>query len=88
MTSPDRLDALTFTGCFAELESDIPPGLTLTAWRCGRTGSKRDRPGLADASTGRGAAGAGLAPQDRTLRVLGRAHRPRSGRGPSPRRYK
>jgi hypothetical protein len=88
MTSPDRLDALTFSGCFAELESDIPPGLTLTAWRSGQTSSKRDRSRPASGSTDRGGAGAGLASQDRTLRVLGRAHRPRGGRGPSPRRYK
>jgi hypothetical protein len=73
MTSPDRLDPPTFTGCFAYLEADIPAELTLTAWRSPPT-------------PGGHSAGADLAPEGRTLRVLMRAHRPRSGRGPGPRR--
>jgi hypothetical protein len=74
MTSPDRLDPLSFAGCFADLEGDIPAGLTLAAWRSQRTAGT-------DA-----AAGADLAPQGRTLRARMRARRPRGGRGPSPRR--
>ena len=88
MTSPDRLDPLSFTGCFAELDSDIPPGVTLLAWRSQRARSNPKRPQIATPSTGEGEGGAGadLAPRDRTLRVRGRAHRPRRGRGPSARR--
>jgi hypothetical protein len=84
MASPDRLDPLAFAGSFAELESDLPHGVTLPAWR-----SERNRPAAAARrSEGRGA-GADLAPQRRTpwgVRMW--ARRPRSGRGPSPRRYK
>jgi hypothetical protein len=84
MTSPDRLDPLAFVGSFAELESDLPPGMTLKAWRSGR-----NRPAAAASRVGRGGAGADLAPQRRTpFGVQMRARRPRSGRGPSPRRYK
>jgi hypothetical protein len=43
MTSPDRLDPLAFAGGFAELESDLPPGMTLPAWR-----TERRRPAAAD----------------------------------------
>ena len=73
MTGPDRLDPLSFTGCFAYLASDVPPGLPLSAWR---------------SQWGRGGVGAGgdRAPQGRSLRARRRAHRPRNERGPSPRR--
>jgi hypothetical protein len=82
MTSPNRLDPLTFPGSFAELESDLPPGMTLPAWR-----TERRRPSAAArGSEGRGAA-ADLAPKPRTpFGVPMRARRPRSWRGPSPRR--
>ena len=83
MTGPDRLDPLAFTGSFAELESDLPPGVTLPAWR-----SERNRPAAAGRRTEARGAGADLAPQRRTpFGVRMRARRPRSGRGPSPRRY-
>jgi hypothetical protein len=83
MTSLDRLDPLAFAGAFAELESDLPPGMTLPAWRI-----ERNRPAAAGSRTGRGGAGADLAPRRRTpLGVRMRARRPRSGRGPSQRRY-
>ena len=83
MTSPDRLDPLAFAGSFAYLESDVPPDMTLTTWR-----SQRSRSAPASASSARLDGAADLAPQDRTpLGVRMRAHRPRSGRGPSPRRY-
>jgi hypothetical protein len=83
MTSPDRLDPLAFAGSFAELESDVPPGMTLQAWR-----SERNRPAAAAPRTGRGGAGTDRAPQRRTpFGVRMRARRPRGGRGPSPGRY-
>jgi hypothetical protein len=72
MTSPDRLDPLSFTGAFACLASDIPPELTLSAWRSQRGGGV--------------VAGADRAPQRRTLRARRMARRPRTGRGPGPRR--
>ncbi len=86
MTSPDRLDPLTFAGCFAYLDSDVPAGVTLPVWRSQRAGSTSDRPQVASASIGGDGAGADRAPQGRTLRARRRAHRPRSGRGPSARR--
>jgi hypothetical protein len=73
MNRPDQIDPLGFPGCFAYLETDIPPGLSLAAWRAQTT--REREPARAD-----------RAPQDRTLRVRGGAHRPRSGRGPDPRR--
>jgi hypothetical protein len=83
MTSTDRLDPLTFAGSFAYLESDLPPGLTLPAWRSQRSGSASPASSTSDEA----AAGADLAPQGRTpLGVRMRARRPRSGRGPGPRR--
>jgi hypothetical protein len=83
MTSRDRLDPLAFAGSFAELESDVPPGMTLQAWR-----SERNRPAAAASRIEPGGADTDLAPQRRTpFGVRMRAHRPRSGRGPSPRRY-
>ena len=83
MTTPDRLDPLAFVGSFAELESDVPPGTTLPAWR-----GERNRPAAAASRTGRGGAGPDLAPQRRTpFGVRMWTRRPRSGRGPSPRRY-
>ena len=79
MTRPDRLDPLTFAGSFAYLDSDVPAGVTLAAWRSHRGGPDPERPSQAGA-------GADLAPRHRTLRVPGLAHRPDSGRGRSPRR--
>jgi hypothetical protein len=85
MTSLDRLDPLTFNGCFAYLESDIPPGVTLPAWRSQRTASNADGSPVAGASIVGDRGGADLAPQDRTLRSretgVGRA----AGAAPSPR---
>jgi hypothetical protein len=88
MTSPDRLDPPTFTGCFAYLEADIPPGMTLLVWRSQRPSSDAKEAADPGGSSGGAGAGADLAPEGRTLRVLMRAHRPRSGRGPSPRRIR
>jgi hypothetical protein len=83
MTSPDRLDPLAFAGSFAELESDLPPGMTLPAWR-----TERRRPSAAARGSEARDAGADLAPQLRTpFGVRMWARRPRSWRGPSPRRY-
>jgi len=62
MTSSDRLDALTFAGSFAYLESDLPPGLTLPAWRSQRSGSDR----RASSSSAPTRLGADDAPQGRT----------------------
>ena len=39
MTDPDRLNPLLFAGCFAYLDSDVPAGMTLPAWRSQRNGS-------------------------------------------------
>jgi hypothetical protein len=75
MSSNDRLDPHSFSGCFAELESDLPGGVTLAGWR-----SERHRP------VGDAAPAASRAPQVRTLRARWWARRPRSGRGPGPRR--
>jgi hypothetical protein len=86
MASPDRLDPLSFAGCFAYLDSEIPPGVTLPAWRSRRSGSKRKAPQPRGTTTGGAGAGADRAPQGRTLRVPARARRPRNGRGPSARR--
>jgi hypothetical protein len=72
MTSTDRLDPLSFHGCFAYLDGDIPPGLTLPAWRSARRSVAAP-------------AGADRAPQGRTLRARRRAHRPRNGRARNPR---
>jgi hypothetical protein len=79
VTSPDRLDPLTFAGSFAYVDSDVPAGVTLAAWRSHRGGPDPKPPSRAGAD-------ADLAPQGRTLRVRGLARRPRSGRGRSPRR--
>jgi hypothetical protein len=80
MTSRDRLDPPAFFGCFAYVDSDIPPGMTLADWRSRRSGS----PGF-DSSTTSGAPRAGpvLAPHDRTPRAR-MAHGPHGGRGLSP----
>ena len=86
MPSRDRRDPLSFAGCFAYLESDVPPGLTLSAWREQRAGSTAKRGPLSHGASSRVGAGADLAPQDRTLRVREATRRPRSGRGPVPRR--
>jgi hypothetical protein len=86
VASSDRLHPLSFAGCFAYFDSEIPPGVTLPAWRSRRSGSKGKPPQPRGTTTGGAGADADLAPQDRTLRVRGKAHRPRSGRGPSPRR--
>jgi len=86
MTSPDRLNPLAFVGCFAYVDSDVPPGVTLKIWRAQRTAPEWQSRRLATGQSERAGAGADLAPQDRTLRVPGRARRSRSGRGPSPRR--
>jgi hypothetical protein len=40
MTSPERLDPLSFSGGLAVLDSHIPPGVTL-AWRSQRIRSNR-----------------------------------------------
>ena len=86
MTSPDRLDPLGFTGAFAYVDGHVPPNVTLAAWRSRRTASNVEREqSVATPIRGAGA-GADRAPQGRTLRVQGRARRPRSGRGLSPRR--
>jgi hypothetical protein len=77
MTGPDRLDPLAFCGCFAYLDSDIAPEMTLADWRSRRAGSPRF-----DLSTATGgAAGPDLAPQGCTLGARMTAHGPRSRRG-------
>lgn len=82
MTSPDRLDRLAFCGCFAYLQNDVPPGMTLADWRSRRCGS----PGFDSSTAAGGVAGPVLAPDDGSLRARMRAHGPRSGRGLGPRR--
>jgi hypothetical protein len=52
MTSPDRLDPLSFAGSFAYLEADVPPELTLPAWRSQRTALGTERPRAGRAATG------------------------------------
>ena len=79
MTSPDRLDPLAFFGCFAYVDSDIRPGMTLADWRARRSGT----PGFDSSTAAGGAADTGLAPHDRPLRQR-MTHGPRSGRGPGP----
>jgi hypothetical protein len=81
MTNPDRLDPLAFCGCFAYLDSDIPPEMTLADWRSRRAGSPRF-----DLSTAAGAAAPDHAPHGRTLWARMTAHGPRGRRGLSPRR--
>jgi hypothetical protein len=81
MTSPERLDPLSFPGCLAYLESDVP-GVLLPAWRTRRSSSTRDREAVASSATAAGA-GADLAPEDRTLRARLWARRPPGGRGPT-----
>jgi hypothetical protein len=85
MAGSDRLDPLSFAGCFAYLDSEIPPGVTLPAWRSRRSGSRPKPPEPPGTTSGWAGAGADHASQGRTLRVRGRARRPRTGRGPSPR---
>jgi hypothetical protein len=63
MTSPGRVDAPTFSGCFAYLEADIPAELTLTAWRSppttsGHSPAQTARPGIAPRGRVRGASAA------------------------------
>jgi hypothetical protein len=88
MASVDRLDPVSFAGCFAYVDSEIPPGVTLLAWRSRRSGSERRPPQPRATTIGGAGAGADRAPQRRTpFGVRMRARRPRSGRGPSPRRY-
>jgi hypothetical protein len=52
MTSPDRLDPLSFTGSLAYLEADVPLGQTLPAWRSQRTILGTGRPQAGRAATG------------------------------------
>jgi hypothetical protein len=61
MTSCNRLDPLAFAGSFAYLESDLPPGVTLSDWRLLRT-----RSAGAGVPATRADLDAGLAPEDRT----------------------
>jgi hypothetical protein len=86
MPGPDRRDPVSSAGCFAYLESEVPPGLTLSAWREQRAGSTAKRGPLSNGASSRAGAGADLAPQDRTCGCAKGARRPRSGRGPVPRR--
>jgi hypothetical protein len=80
MTNSDRLDPLAFCGCFAYLDSDIPPEMTLADWRARRAGSRSF-----DLSTAAGgAAGPDHAPHGRTLGARMTAHGPRARRGLSP----
>jgi hypothetical protein len=60
MTSPDRLDPLSFAGSFAYLDSHVPPGMTLPAWRSQRSGANRQPRQLPRSTTGRADAGADL----------------------------
>jgi hypothetical protein len=83
MSSPDRLDPLGFAGSFSYLESDVPPGITLQAWR-----SRRNRPAAAPRFPAVAGADADGAPHARTLRARMETRRPRSRRGPSPTRYR
>jgi hypothetical protein len=48
MTSPDRLDPLSF----AYIEADVPLGQTLPAWRSQRTTLSTERPQAGRAATG------------------------------------
>jgi hypothetical protein len=52
MTSPDRLDPPSFAGSFACLEADVPPELTLPAWRSQRTTLGTERPQAGRAASG------------------------------------
>jgi hypothetical protein len=79
VTAPDRFDPLALAGSFAYLQSDVPPGVTLPAWRRRRA--------AAVAPNTEVASGADRGPEDRALRALWWPGRPRGGRGPSPRSY-
>ena len=72
----EQLDPHSFSGAFAELESDLPAAVRLADWRSEAGRRRRDRPGPR----------AGRAPQRRTVRAWWRALWPRSGRGPDLRR--
>lgn len=52
MTSPDRLDPLSFAASLACLEADVPLGLTLPPWRSPRTTLGTERPRAGRAATG------------------------------------
>jgi hypothetical protein len=78
MTGRDRLDPLSFTGCIAELESDVPPGVALSAWRSQRSTSRDDRQRVASSEEAT-AATAERAPEPRTLGARLWARRARSG---------
>jgi hypothetical protein len=52
MTSPDRLDPLSFAGSLAYLKADVPLGLTLPARRSQRTTLGTERPQARRAATG------------------------------------
>jgi hypothetical protein len=80
MTSPDRLDPLAFCGCFAYLDSDIPPEMTLADWRTQRAGS----PSFDSSTAAGGAAGPDHAPHGRIPRARMTAHGPHGRRGLSP----
>jgi hypothetical protein len=79
----DCLDPLSFTGCIAEFESNVSPGVSLLSWRSQRSASKQSRQQVPSSDEAAGAA-ADRAPEDRTLRARLGARRPRSGRGSSP----
>jgi hypothetical protein len=44
MSGPNQIDPLELPGCFAYLETDIAPGLTLAAWPTQPTGDPDQRP--------------------------------------------
>jgi hypothetical protein len=68
----ERLDPLSFAGCFAELDSDLPAGIRLADWRS-----------VAAREVDEGAGPAvGRVPQGCTRRVRWWARRPRAERGP------
>jgi hypothetical protein len=51
MTSSERVDPLSFSGCFAYLGCDVPAGMTLAAWRSQRTSPKAEHREIVGAST-------------------------------------
>jgi hypothetical protein len=60
VTTPDSFDPLALRGSFAYLESDVPPGVTLPAWRHHRASTPAPN---AEAADGAGPAQNGRAPR-------------------------
>ena len=85
MNPPSRPDPHRFVGCFAYLASDIPPGVTLSAWRSQRPAKNPRRAHSPHGPSGADQGAPDPAAQARTLPTAAWSGGPDAGRGSSPR---